>query len=187
MTEMHSILLPPRRAFLTRGIALIGGLGLGCTSVGQTGVSRVPPITLPFPVHKAGARVETDVRIVEDRSYRFILMFMFKTPEERKRISELVGGSYIETDLKDRPVRPGVTVPIRLTVRSMRNGEPHELLRDERYLTQASEGFSANSYYRFFASIGLTPGQYRVTVETLRDVPEFAGVEAKFFIYSRYH
>ena len=84
-------------------------------------------------------------------------------------------------------MRPGVTVPIRLIVRAIRNGEPNELLRDERYLTEGREGFSANSYHRFFASIELAPGQYRVTVEALRDVPEFEGVESKFFIYSRYH
>ena len=186
MTETHSNLLPPRRAFLTRSIALIGGLGLGCGSVGGTGIPRVPPITLPFPVHKAGARVETDVRIAEDRDYRFILMFMFKTPEERKRISELVGGSYIVTDLKDRPVRPGVTVPVRLTVRSIRNGEPNELLLDERFLTEAHEAYSANYFNRFFAVMRLAQGQYRVTVETLQDVPEFEGVESNFYIYSRY-
>ena len=175
-----------RRLLLTAGMAWVGGLSFGCGSLGLTSAPRVPPITLPFPLHKAGARIETDIRIVEDRSYRFVLMFMFKTPEERKRISELVGGSYITTDLKGRPVRPGVTVPIHLTVRAIRNGKPDELLRDERYLTEGSEGFSANAYYRFFASIGLEPGLYRATAETLQDVPEFADVESNFHIYSRY-
>ena len=187
MIKMHdSDHLPQRRLLLTGGMALIGGLALGCSSVGGTGGPRVPPITVPFPLHKAGARIEIDVRIVEDRSYRFVLMFMFKTPEERKRISDLVGGPYNDTDIKGRLVRPGVTVPIHLTVRTIRNGKPNDLLRDERYLAEGREGFSANSFYRFFASIGLEPGLYRVTAETLTDVPELASVESHFYFYSRY-
>ena len=187
MSKMHdSDHLPQRRLLLTGGMALIGGLALGCSSVGRTSAPRVPPITLPFPLQKAGARIEIDVRIVEDRSYRFVLMFMFKTPEERKRIFDLVGGPYNDTDIKGRLVRPGVTVPIHLTVRTIRSGKPDELLRDERYLTEGREAYSANAFYRFFGSIGLEPGQYRVTVETLQDVPELAGVETNFHFYSRY-
>lgn len=187
MTEIHdSDCLPQKRIFIARGLALIGGLASGCASIGRTSAPLVPPITLPFPLYKAGARIETDIRIVEDRSYRFVLMLMFKTSDERKRISELVGDSYTVTDIRGRPVRPGVTAPIHLTVYTIQDGAPDKILRDERYLTEGREGFSANSYYRFFASIGLEPGLYRVTVETLQDVSEFAGVESNFHFYSRY-
>ena len=78
MTEMHdSDRLPKKRIFIARGLALIGGLASGCAGIGRTSAPLAPPITLPVPLHKAGARIETDIRIVEDRSYRFVFPLMF--------------------------------------------------------------------------------------------------------------
>jgi hypothetical protein len=159
---------------------------LSCNGCATSILSPTPPITFSFPVHKAGARIETELRIVEERSYRFHINFMFSTPEERKRVSELVGvnspTSYHDRDGRLIQQTHGVVVPVRLTVHAIDTAGGLKVLNDERYETEGRNGFTASYFSRLFATIRLSPGLYRVTVQTLRDVPEFEGIDSKFNI-----
>lgn len=191
---MHDLPFKPirfRRALLAAGLSVFCVPLLLREGSATTSLPPTPPVTFPFPIHKAGMRVETDLRIMEGRSYRFIIAFMFRTPEARERVSELVGHS-LPTSYRDQDGRliqqtRGIMVPIRLTVHSIDSTGALELLKDERYETQGHESFGANSFSRFIESIGLHPGLYRVSVNTLQDVPEFEHVETKVTIYTRRH
>jgi hypothetical protein len=180
-----------RRALLVAGLALICGPHFPSTGAAMGKSPPTPPLALPFPIHKAGSKIEFDMRIVEDRSYRFLIAFIFKTQEERKRVMELVGDPVPGT-FRDRNgvlvrLTQGVMVPIHLTVYSIGKAGTLELLKDERYETQAHERFGAESFDRFIGSVGLSPGVYRVVVQTLKDTPEFARVETRLSVYTRHH
>ena len=150
-----------------------------------------PPVSFPLAVHKAGSEAKTDLRIKERRSYRFILTFMFKTPEERQVVSELVGVSspFTYRNAAGQIVRRthGVTVPVHLTIAAVNaKGAIEDVITDKRYETVGRESFGAESFHRLIDSVALSAGVYRVTIRVLQDVPEFAAVQSGFHIYTRY-
>lgn len=136
-----------------------------------------PPISLPFELQKAGAKIETAFRIEEDRKYSFELGFRFNDQSDRKRVAKLVG----------HPKQEAVGIPIQLRIRVTRIAVAEEIVMLNKEISDPTlTGFSADQFIKNIVSIHMSPGYYRVSVESLKDVPELQGTQIEFAIVRAY-
>jgi hypothetical protein len=152
----------------------------GCQAAGPR-----PPIELPFAVHQAGATVSTKLRILEVRSYPFALLFMFKENDkaDRERVRKLVG--YSEKNIvTGKYAEPGIPITLKLTI-SIIESSGEKIFLEKEFLIEGESGYSANYFERKIDFIRLSSGLYRVTVKTLKDVPELANTKVSLGIYPR--
>ena len=145
-----------------------------------------PPIKLPFVVQKAGSKVETEMRIVEEKEYRFSLLFLYKKDDraDGERVRELAG--YSDLDMGGKLLRPGVQTPLRLKIHVM-DSAGDRLLLEQDILELRTVAAGSGRYTKQVIYMILKPGQYRVSVESLQDVPELIGtpVELQIAFYSK--
>lgn len=137
-----------------------------------------PPITLPFEVQKSGARVDSDLLVVEHREYLFSLAFRFdeKNSTDRSRVKKLVGD-----DGQNKDGDPGVSTPLRLKIILIGSGGEESVFDQEiQYLRLRSWG--GNSFSKHIAYVVLKPGHYRIGVQSLKDVPELEGTKIDFTV-----
>jgi hypothetical protein len=153
----------------------------GCVAAGPR-----PPIELPFAVHKAGTIVSTELRIPEKGPfvYQFMLKFMHKDSDkaDRARVQQLLGSSRHTS--YGIFVEPGVQTPLKITLSVIDSSGEHIFLEKE----FSTVGISASGENYFKRQIDLSelkrsPGLYRVTVQSLKDIPELADTKVFFTIY----
>ena len=153
----------------------------GCVAAGPR-----PPIELPFAVYQVGATVSTDLRIVKKGPYKypFYLNFMFDEKDglDRERVRKLVG-SWGKNKVTGKSIEPGIPILLKLTISVIDPSGMQPFLEKE-ILVGDLCGFSANDFSREIDSIQLAPGFYRVTVQSLKDVPELANTKVVFAIYN---
>jgi hypothetical protein len=156
----------------------------GCEGSGKQKEPTLP-IKLPFAVHKAAATVSTELRIIEKREYPFFLIFMFN-PQDRadeKRVRKLVGGLSIN-NFTGRNADPGIPISLKIVISTIdTSGE--RLLLEKEVVTEGSISYGSNSFDRLIGLIELAPGLYRVTVQSLKDIPELSGTEVILDISQR--
>jgi len=136
----------------------------------------MPPIILPFEVQLAGAKIETDFRIEEQRKYSFELEFRFKNQTDRERVAKLVG--------HPRDEAMGVAIPLRIRVTRIA-AEKVKIL-DKEISQPTLTGFTADKFIKVIDSIQLPPGYYRVSIESLKDIPVLQGTQIEFAIVRAY-
>jgi hypothetical protein len=145
----------------------------------DAGLPPMPPIELPFEVQKAGAKVETLMRTKEGRiGYNFDLEFKFKKndPEDRARVNKLTGdASYKKYD--GRVTQPGIPIHLRLKIYIIEAAGERPILDKEIHDPQELRLTSGGDDYfcKLIADVNLKPGIYRVSLESLKDVPELIG------------
>ncbi len=162
---------PATKQWLLVILALLPWLS-GCA---QTGQLPKPPISLPFEIQKAGSRVEMDIRIVSAIEYRFSLLYLYNQndPLDIQRVRKLAG--YANLD------KPGVPVLLRLNIRLVDStGKKLILEQDVSDIRVVAAG--AGSYTKKIIYLNLAPGHYRVSIESLKDVPELIGTPVEFLI-----
>lgn len=137
-----------------------------------------PPIQLPFAIQKKGNKVEIKLRVVEHRHYLFNIQFMYKEGDQvdRARVMKLAG----EYNL----IESGVPIQLRLKINSIEAAGEQTLIKDS--ILQPEEirkiSHSSTSFNKQFAVVNLKPGHYKISVESLRDVPELIGTPVVFQI-----
>ncbi len=138
-----------------------------------------PPISLPFAVHKAGTLVETEMRIIEHREYIFSLCFTYKEKDQvdRARVKKLVGYQYKNSDT-------GVATPLRLKI-SVINQAGEKVIVDKEVLELRLRTWGGGWFEKHIDYIKLMPGDYRVSVTSLTNIPELADETIALSI--RYH
>ena len=158
-------------------------------------------VELPFAVHQEGAVAETNLRIIEYRSYRFALLFYYMDREDRKRIERLVAEINLDKYRKAR-----IHIPLTLKIVSIddANKESSAVIRVEskedaiiygidktmearKTTAGGSSGveqrYGARGYYnRVIAGVDLKPGLYKITVKSIKNIPELAGIPISFAI-----
>lgn len=140
-----------------------------------------PPLSLPFEVQKAGNKVETELRVVEHRGYIFALLFMYKKDdqEDRARVRKLAGE--YEKNQNGELIEPGVPILLRLKIDVIDDSGVKTMLEQEiSELRMTSYG--AVSFNKRISAVPLKPGHYRISVESLKDVPELLGTPVIFQI-----
>ena len=150
----------------------------GCATTGPR-----PPIRLPFAVHQTGATVSSEVRIVKHGAYRypFFLIFPFKGNEERERIRKLLGSSRHTNDGKY--VEPGIPINLKITI-SIIEPSGERILSEQEVSAVGIQTTSVSGFMREIEQhkFRMPPGLYRVTVENLKGIPEFADIKVVFVI-----
>jgi hypothetical protein len=128
-----------------------------------------PRIVLPFAVQKAGTTVETEMRIVEHHDYIFSLCFTYKEGDQadRARVKKLVGNNHKDGD-------PGIPTPLKLKV-SVIEPAGERVIVDKEVLELRLRSWGGGWFEKHIDYIKLMPGNYRVSVKSLKNVPELAG------------
>jgi hypothetical protein len=145
-----------------------------------------PPIELPFAVHQAGATVTTELRIVEKGPYNYPfnlnLLFNEKDGSDRDRVSKLAG-SVGKNIVTGKSTEPGIPISLKVTISVIDSSGVQPFLEKE-ILVGDLNGYSASYFSREIDSIRLTPGLYRVTIQSLKDIPELANTKVIFAIHN---
>lgn len=143
-----------------------------------------PPLSLPFEIQRAGNKIETKLRVVEHRHYLFNLRLMYKESdqEDRARVRKLAGA--YQMDKNGKLIEPGVPIQLRFKINAIETAEERPML--EKDILQPEEirtiSHGADSFNKRFATVILKPGHYKISVESLRDMPELAGTSVLFEI-----
>lgn len=133
-----------------------------------------PPLSVPFEVQKEGSKVETTLRVLERREYLFDLRLMYKekNPKDHVRVGKLTGGAGI--DKNGKPVAPGVPILLRLKIDVIDDSGMTPML-DQEIAELRRTAHTADFFGKQIATVLLKPGRYRISVESLKDVPELVG------------
>lgn len=140
-----------------------------------------PPLSLPFEVQKAGSKVETELQIVEDKEYRFTLLFLYKEndEEDRARVRKLAGGQGVDKNFK--LIEPGIPISLKVKINIIDSTGERTMFEQE--VSELSlSGWGSGRFSKRIIYLTLKPGHYRVSIETLKDVPELLGTSVIFQI-----
>ena len=143
-----------------------------------------PPISFPFLAWKAGEKLDFQFRIKEKYLYEFSIDIYYKEQakddyEDMERVRKLVG-TY-GRDSTGKIKNPGISIPLKLKVIREDNDEAKTIINETIFeLEKYAQG--GNSFSKMITEAVLEPGNYRCQVESLSDIPEFAGREMKFFL-----
>lgn len=150
-----------------------------CKESKEDGGLPTPPISLPFAVQMAGTKIEISFRIEEERKYNFELGFRFNNQIDRKRVAKLVGHP------KDEGM--GVPIPLRIRVTRITPDEDEEVMILNKEISELTlTGYTADQFIKVIVSSHLSPGQYRASIESLKDVPELQEIQIEFAIVRAY-
>lgn len=140
-----------------------------------------PPLILPFAVHKAGTVVTTKMRVVEHRVYTFSLGLGLKKydREDRKRVQKLAGSG--GRDKYGKPLDYGLPIPVRLTISSI-DSSNERVIYNKEVREEEMYGFTAEEFSKQIDRIELRPGLYRITIESLQDIPALANTHVTFAV-----
>lgn len=142
-----------------------------------------PPIKLPFEVQKAGSMIEMEIRIVEEKEYRFALVFMYNKGDsaDGERVRKLAGEPEVD-NIFGKLMKPGVPILLRFKINVIDSiGEkPFVLEREVSELAVTSTG--VDHFTKKIAYLPLKQGRYRISVESVKDVPELIGTPVFFQI-----
>lgn len=128
------------------------------------------PLSLPFEV-KAGSKVETKLQIEDHREYIFSLRFDYKENDlnDRARVKKLVGD-----DGQRKDGDPGIPTPLKLKILAI-DAAGERLIHEQNIPLLRLRSWGTGHFSRHIAYIKLKPGNYQVSVESLKDAPELAG------------
>lgn len=154
----------------------------GCAGMNTPKVP-VGYVELPFAAHQAGAVVETDIEIEEDRPYTFALLIWFKNMRDEDLIYKFANTAF-----------GGVDINVSVEVTGLdKNTQSFSYRKNHFAGERTASGFPKQNPYgaegyrnRLITYIRLKPGLYRVRVKSLDNVPELAEMPVSFRInYNR--
>ena len=140
-----------------------------------------PPVIIPFAVQKAGAVIETELLVQEHRPYLFDLIFGFEKndPNDRERVKNLAGDYGRNQDGK--LTNPGISVPLRLNINIIDSLGERPIF-DKKIFEEEMWAYGSDNFKKRVAIAPLKAGHYRISVESLKDMPELIGTNTAFGI-----
>lgn len=150
-----------------------------CEAAGPT-----PPIELPFAVHKAGATVSTEMTVKEAHRYWFELIFLHNKADdeaERERLEKVIGGW--GRDKEGKRIKPGMQIPLKISINVIEQSREHTVFEKEMFLGDLWAG-GYHGYCREIGYIEIPAGRCRITVQSMKDIPELAN--SKVILAIRY-
>ncbi|WP_291987229.1 DUF5625 family protein [Candidatus Accumulibacter sp. ACC007] len=158
-------------------ISMIGMVAFLSACVDES-LLPTPPLTWPLDMQKSGDKIDAKFRVVDHREYSLGLEFGFMNDnqEDRERVRKLVGddGQFINGD-------PGVPTPLRVKILEIRESGDKPFFEQELQISRL-RSWTGNTFVKHIAYVRLNPGNYRVRVESLKDVAELAGMPLFFSI-----
>ncbi len=156
---------------------------IACFTGCATSNPFTPPIELPFAVHQKGATVSTRLQMLEERNYPFYLKFYYdeKDKADRGRVRKVAGGG--GRDRYGKSAEPGIQIPLKITINIIDSSGERPFLEKE-VLTAGIVSWNG-SFDRKIDNVKLAPGLYRVTVQSVKDIPELVNTKVTLGIYLR--
>lgn len=161
----------------------------GCAAPTRYSMAPEPPVTLPFAVHKAGATVSTDLRITKNLpnggpyAYISTLHFKFKKNDgiDQERVRRLIWKRHEF----GKTLYPTVeSIPLIFKVSAIDPSGGETIISEKNIYLGDESGHGGTYFSRYVGkSIRLYAGLYRVTIQSLRDIPELAETFVTFGIY----
>jgi hypothetical protein len=143
-----------------------------------------PPFDVPFEAQKAGSIFTSELRLVEHRSYVFALFIKAKkgtSMEDARRLIELAGSDARYKNGK--PLSYGVSMPVKLTV-SLIDPSGEKVIYDKEIQQEDKIGAGVMGIEKVIDVIDLRPGHYKVSVQSLKDTPEYSENPVTFGVVS---
>jgi hypothetical protein len=161
------------------GVLLVCAIALvGSAKAGLPGPSELPLLT-PFAAQRAGSTVDTTFRIVEHLRYQFELRLYFSSPEQRMHLRAILGSSARRND--GTPVDAGLPIPVHLRIETTKPSIGDLVYEQEKSKLPLSS-WGAGSFSEIIDTVDLPPGEYRVVVQSLKDIPELDGIKISLSI-----
>lgn len=158
----------------------------GCASDMQT---PKPPFFVLFEAQKAGSVFTTELRVVEHRSYVFALFLKVKkgaSMEDARRLIELAGKFGRDKSGKQpwggKLLWPGISIPLKLKI-SVIDASGERIIYDKEIHEEEMLGAGSIGIEKLIDVIDLSPGHYKISVQSLKDIPELAESPITFGIF----
>jgi hypothetical protein len=149
-----------------------------------------PPVA--FDVHQADATAVTEVNLIHDEIYELRLLLYRNSKTDYERVHKLAGSG------RSRQVAPGqwvqiddgVPIYVELKIVGLSEEVKGFSLEEKLYVKELmggglcpepSPGKTAGCFLKKIKSIRLKPGLYRITLRSLRDIPELEGTRVAFW------
>ncbi len=138
-----------------------------------------PRLDLPFSAGRKGAYVEAQFHVPRDSYFAFTLDFYFKPGDEqdRSKIQKMAGSGGRRPD--GRTIDDGISIPVKLTI-SQSTSEGETTLVQKEIDDEPLEGYTAAYFVKTVYGMFLKKGDYRVRIESLKDVTELTDVPVNF-------
>lgn len=133
-----------------------------------------PPTVFPFAVHKAGATVTTEMKVKKAHHYWFELNFLHNKADdeaERERVKKLVGSWGENKD--GTSIEPGIPIPLKITISVIDSSGVHPVTEKEVFVGSLFAG-GVGGWSREIGAIEIPAGHCRITVQSMKDIPELA-------------
>jgi hypothetical protein len=133
------------------------------------------PVKVPIDFSKTGSVTEAEFWIPEADALEVNIEFYYQGGSKgRDRLIEIVGDDRI----------PGITVSIKAKILKKLDTGGYELFRDKTYMSTNKDlgGFTNEYVDRSIDHTKISPGHYRLRVETIKPLPELAGTPVKLCI-----
>lgn len=165
---------------------------LSSTIAGCATAPRYP--AMPFAVHKAGATMMQDVKLVHDRTYEFSLKLYHNRGKDADRVSKLAGSGARRKDETGKWVQidDGIPIYVELEIIGLDEAVKGFHFKEKLYVDELigggrdldknihNEETEKYFFYKMIKRIRLKPGLYRITLKSLRDIPELADTSVAF-------
>ena len=165
---------------------------LSSTMVGCATAPIYPAV--PFAVHRAGATMMQDVKLVHDRTYEFSLKLYHNRGKDAERVGKLAGSGAQRKDETGKWVLidDGIPIYVELEVTGSDEAVKGFYFKEKLFaggciaggleLVKNIDNKETEKYYfrRMIKEIRLKPGLYRITLKSLRDIPELEGTSVAF-------
>lgn len=165
---------------------------LSSTMVGCATAPRYPAV--PFAVHKTGATMVQDVKLVHDRTYEFSLKLYHNRGKDADRVSKLAGSGARRKDETGKwfQIDDGIPIYVELEIIGLDEAVKGFHFKEKLYVDELIAGGlervkninneAIDKYYfrKIIKRIRLKPGFYQITLKSLRDIPELIGTSVAF-------
>jgi hypothetical protein len=150
--------------------------------------------SVPFAVQHAGTTMVQDVKLVHDRNYELYLRYYHGGAEDSKRVAKLTGSGAYRIGESGERIYGDTGIPVYLELKIMGLDEVVKGFYFEERLYvgpvsaggvewvdgKPSKGTDKAYIEKIIKSIRLKPGLYRITLKSLRDIPELKGTSVAF-------
>lgn len=137
-----------------------------------------PPFSVPFAMDKAGNELSFELKIEVSRGYSFELNFYFKNESECDRLIKFIGSPVREPS--GNIVRyPYLFIPLKFRIDALSSNNDVHAEADH---VTGRMSVTSTFIFRGILFVNLKPERYRVSVQSLQDIPGLAGADTRLAI-----
>lgn len=158
------------------GLLMFGypGMGIGMGTGGEKIFK--PPFNVPFDVATAGNQITLDFKITEALMYTVGLEYPFEKGEVLE-VWRLAGGKI--TDQSGNRIEPGAPIILHVTIMQR---DSKTIIIDKEVSSPRLSSSGGDLFEADIINLKLSPGQYRITVESKKNAPELKTVKTRLCI-----